>query len=123
DDLAGGGIAEGGAAVATGAHALVDGKNLQPGARGVKVGHVKRVTVTESGGVESGAVVVESHGSVDDFLPPVAIHVGNGELVIPLPRVGSVVVGKEGPALGQRPIAPIPCDDVGLGVVAARHDE
>lgn len=99
------------------------GENLEAGAGELEVRDVKRVGMTEPGAVEAGAVVIDRDGTVDDLLPAVVVDVGDRELVVALAGVDRVVGREEGPTTGERAAAPIPRDDVDLGVVAAAQDK
>ena len=48
---------------------------------------MQRIAVAEAGRVEPRAVVVDAHGPVDDLVAAVAVHVGDGEAVVPLAAV------------------------------------
>ena len=97
-------------------------EHLQAGPVRVEVADVQRVAVAEAGGVEPLAVVVDRHGAVDDLVLAVAVHVGDGQVVVALAREVRLPGrrrGVERPARRQLAAAPVPGDEHGAGVVAA----
>src|SRR5580692_2522023 len=65
---------------------LVDVEHFQPRSIGVDVREVKRVAVTQTRRVETGAIIVNTTGSIDDLIPAVIIDVADTQIMVPLPR-------------------------------------
>ena len=60
-----------------------------------------RIAVTDAGGIEALAVIVDAHLAVDDFVFAVTIDIGDSEVVVALASELFIAgrVGIEGPAL------------------------
>ena len=96
--------------------------NLKLGAVGIESVLMDGIAVPHVGRVEWGSVVVNSHGTVSDFVASVSIDVAHTEVVVALARIAGMLVGVEEPAEGQVLAIPIVGGEVRLGVVASAED-
>ncbi len=109
------------------AEAFLDVEDLEAGVGVVEIRHVEGVAVAPAGGVETGAVVVDDHGAIDDLVAAVVVHVGDGEGMVALAGEGAVGLGAGGaveePAFDELAVDDVVGGEGGAGVVAARHDQ
>ena len=77
--------------VVHGGFLLVAGEYFESVAERVEVTHMERITVSQSRGVQTLAVVVDDHRAVDDFIPSVHIHIGYTVVVVALSEVRTAV--------------------------------
>ena len=120
DDLAGGGVHEGGADPA----GLVADPDLQLFAAGDHGAEVHGVAMAEAVAVQARAVVVDAAGAVDDLVAAVAVHVGGTQVMVALavPGVeGRIAVGVEEPLHLELLAIPVPGGEGGAGIIAAAH--
>ena len=69
------------------ARVFVDVENLEARPVGIHVGHMRRIAVAEASRINRFAVVVDAHGAVNDLVLPVAIDVGDAEVVVALTTI------------------------------------
>ena len=69
--------------------------NLKLGAVGIESVLMDGIAVPHVGRVEWGSVVVNSHGTVSDFVASVSIDVAHTEVVVALARIAGMLVGVE----------------------------
>ena len=82
-------------------------KNFQAGADRVYIGYVQCIAMTKAGAIKRPTVIIDGGGTVNNFIATIAIHIGNGKLMVALAGIILIAGGgtvKE-PALGQLAVA------------------
>ncbi len=99
-------------------------KHLQSRSVRVEIAHMHRIAVSQTGGVKSAAIVVDTGCAVNNLILAVAIYIGYCQIMIPLPHIGFqrlLFMGVEQPAKGEFPILEVPGSQRCACVITATH--
>src|SRR5262249_39477342 len=96
---------------------------------GVHIRHMKRVAVSQARREKPGPIIIYGASAVHNLVFSVAVHVAYAELVIALAAPGGVLIRRarvarvEGPDVGERAVAPVPCRGPRASVKPSGHNE
>jgi len=103
---------------------LLDVKHFQAWFGWNMIGEMHGVSMSQPGGVESLAVVVNGTGTVHNLVTTIPIHITHTQVVVSLSAVSSqlrIVVGIEQPAQGELSVFKVKSSQSSPGIVAPAH--
>src|SRR5690606_18600138 len=106
---------------------LLNIEDFEAGTLGVEIGDMQCIAMTKSGRMQTLTIVVNDTGAVNDFIPTVAIYIGNANVVVALTRIREIarcaVVTVERPQPRQLTVIKIPRGKNRSRIVSAGHDK
>ena len=73
---------------------FLDIEHLESWPIGVEVRYVQGVAVAQAGRVKTFAVVVQNHGTEDDLITAVIVHIRDAQLMFALPAIPAVLFAR-----------------------------
>lgn len=100
-------------------------KYLKSRAIRVEVTQMHGIAMMKSCCVQSFAVVIHCHGTINDLVFPISVYVRHTQIMIALPGITRVTggIGIKCPLFGQLSITPVISHEHCAGVVPTRHDQ